>query len=168
MCLRAICLRRELVTLLVAEAHNRFKSNSDGKNSAVYPALERVRSDLFGVCVVDTSGTVYAVGDAEYEFTIMSVSKPFVFALVCQELGVEEVRQKIGVNATGFAFNSLAGIERNQDGRTNPMVNSGAIATTSLVPGANFRSQMEIHSRRIVAVRRAQTVAQRRSLRICL
>jgi glutaminase len=52
-----------------------------------------------------------------------------------KELGVEEARQKIGVNATGLAFNSLAGIERSHDGRTNPMVNSGAIATTSLVSG---------------------------------
>jgi glutaminase len=122
----------------VAEAHNRFKSNADGKNSTVYPALARVPSDLFGVCVVGTNGNVYSVGDAAYEFTIMSVSKPFVFALVCHELGVEDARQKIGVNATGLAFNSLAGIERNPDGRTNPMVNSGAIATTSLVPGATF------------------------------
>jgi glutaminase len=126
---------------LVAEAHKRFKSNAEGENSTVYPALARVPSDLFGVCVVGTNGNVYSVGDAEYEFTIMSVSKPFVFALVCQELGVEDARQKIGVNATGLAFNSLAGIERNPDGRTNPMVNSGAIATTSLVPGATFEAK---------------------------
>jgi glutaminase len=125
----------------VAEAHNRFKSNAEGENSTVYPALHRVPNDLFGVCVVGTSGNVYAVGDAEYEFTIMSVSKPFVFALVCQELGAEDARQRIGVNATGLAFNSLAGIERNPDGRTNPMVNSGAIATTSLVPGAIFEAK---------------------------
>jgi glutaminase len=129
------------VTTLVAEAHHRFKSNAEGGNSTVYPALARVPSNLFGVCVVGTSGNIYAVGDAEYEFTIMSVSKPFVFALVCQELGVEDVRKKIGVNATGLAFNSLAGIERNPDGRTNPMVNSGAIATTSLVPGANSKAK---------------------------
>ena len=129
------------VTTLVAEAHERFKSNAEGKNSTVYPALERVPSNLFGVCVAGTSGNVYAVGDAEYEFTIMSVSKPFVFALVCQELGVEDVRQKIGVNATGLAFNSLAGIERDPDGRTNPMVNSGAIATTSLAPGATSKAK---------------------------
>ena len=129
------------VTTLVAEAHERFKSNAEGKNSTVYPALERVPSNLFGVCVAGTSGNVYAVGDADYEFTIMSVSKPFVFALVCQELGVEDVRQKIGVNATGLAFNSLAGIERNPDGRTNPMVNSGAIATTSLAPGATSKAK---------------------------
>ena len=131
----------ERVTKLVAEAHNRFKSNAEGENSTVYPALHRVPNDLFGVCVVGTSGNVYAVGDAEYEFTIMSVSKPFVFALVCQELGVEDARQKIGVNATGLAFNSLAGIERNPDGRTNPMVNSGAIATTSLVPGDTLEAK---------------------------
>ena len=71
----------------------------------------------------------------------MSVSKPFVFALVCQELGVEDARQKIGVNATGLAFNSLAGIEGNPSGRTNPMVNSGAIAATSLLPGATLETK---------------------------
>ncbi len=129
------------VTNLVVEAHNRFKANREGENSTVYPALARVPSHLFGVCLVAASGNVYAVGAAEYEFTIMSVSKPFVFALVCQELGVEEVRQKIGVNATGLAFNSVAGIERNPDGRTNPMVNSGAIATTSLIPGATLEAK---------------------------
>ena len=131
----------EAVATSVAEAHNRFFSNPEGKNSAAYPALERVQRDLFGVCLVDVAGNVYAEGDAEYEFTIMSVSKPFVFALVCQELGVEETRQKIGVNATGFAFNALSGIERNHDGRTNPMVNSGAIATTSLLPGQTLEEK---------------------------
>jgi glutaminase len=75
-------------------------------------------------------------GDAQHPFSIMSVSKPFVFALVCQLLGAEEARRKLGVNSTGFPFNSVAAIERSGDGRTNPMVNSGAIAATSLVPGA--------------------------------
>jgi glutaminase len=66
---------------------------------------------------------------------------PLVFALVCETIGVEEVRQKIGVNATGLAFNSLEGVERSPAGRTNPMVNSGAIATTSLVPGATLKAK---------------------------
>ena len=126
---------------LVEEAYARFKSNNDGKNSQVYPALAKVPSELFGICIVGTSGNVYAIGDSDYEFTIMSVSKPFIFALVCEEIGVEEARQKLGVNATGMAFNSLAGIERSPDGRSNPMVNSGAIATTSLVPGGNLEAR---------------------------
>jgi glutaminase len=133
----------EWIKALVAEAYERHKMNADGQNSQVYPALARVPSELFGICVVGTSGNVYAVGDADYEFTIMSVSKPFIFALVCQEVGVEEVRQRIGVNATGLAFNSLEGIERHPDGRTNPMVNSGAIATTSLVPGPTLATKWQ-------------------------
>jgi glutaminase len=125
----------ELVASLVAEAHELFRSSADGQNSQVYPALARVPSELFGIAVVGTNGNVFAAGDSDHEFTIMSVSKPFVFALVCELLGPKVVREKIGVNATGLAFNSLAAVERGDDGKTNPMVNAGAIATTSLVPG---------------------------------
>lgn len=129
------------VTALVSEAHERFKTVTDGKNSQVYPALARVSSGLFGICIVGTDGATYAVGDAEHEFSIMSVSKPFVFAHVCQILGAKATREKLGVNATGLAFNSLAAIEQSGDGRTNPMVNSGAIATTSLVPGKTIEEK---------------------------
>lgn len=123
------------VTALVAEAHARYQGNSEGTVSQVYPALARMQADLFGVCVVGIGGNVYAVGDTEVPFSIMSVSKPFVFALVCQQLGWEGVRAKVGANATGRPFNSLAAVELSADGRTNPMVNAGAIATTSLVRG---------------------------------
>ncbi|HLT01874.1 MAG TPA: glutaminase A [Geminicoccaceae bacterium] len=127
----------EQVRALVDEAYERFRTVTEGKNSEVYPALARVPSELFGICVVGTSGNVYAVGDAEHEFSIMSVSKPFVFALVCDAIGPEEARRRLGANATGQAFNSLGAIEQSGDGRTNPMVNAGAIATTSLVPGSS-------------------------------
>ena len=46
----------ELVTELVREVHQRFKSNTDGENSTVYPALARVSKDLFAICVASTSG----------------------------------------------------------------------------------------------------------------
>ena len=133
----------DTITALVNEAHARFKSNTDGENSQVYPALVRVPRELFGVCVVGVSGNVYAAGDTDHEFTIMSVSKPFVFALVCQQMGAEQAREKLGANATGMPFNSLAAVERSADGRTNPMVNAGAIATTSLVPGATFEAKWQ-------------------------
>ncbi len=125
----------ERVQSLVDESYRRFKSNRDGKNSQVYPALARVPEDMFGICVVGTSGEIYAVGDSDHEFSIMSVSKPFLFALICEQIGPKEAHAKIGANSTGFPFNSLAGVEFSPDGRTNPMVNAGAIATTSLVPG---------------------------------
>jgi glutaminase len=120
---------------LVAEAYERFKSIDEGKNADYIPALAKVPSDLFGVSVVGTSGVAFAAGDAEYEFSIQSVSKPFVFALICQVIGEREAREKLGVNSTGLPFNSVVGIERSSDGTTNPMVNAGAIAAASLAPG---------------------------------
>ena len=132
----------EIVQNLVFDAHLRFKTNKDGQNSQLYPALARVPSDLFGVCVVGTSGHVYGAGDVDHEFTIMSVSKPFMFALVCEMIGPEDARAKLGANATGLPFNSLAAVEHGA-GRTNPMVNAGAIATTSLVPGASAEARWE-------------------------
>jgi glutaminase len=119
----------------VDEAYRLYRSEASGENSQTYPALARVPAGLFGICLAGISGRIYRAGDAGHEFTTMSVAKPFVFALVCEMLGVEQVRQKLGVNATGLAFDSLASVERSADGRSNPMVNAGAIAATSLVPG---------------------------------
>jgi glutaminase len=133
----------EHVNNLVREAYERFKLNTEGENSKVYPALEVMPHDLFGICVAGVNGELYEAGDTTQEFSIMSVSKPFIFALVCQEIGADRVRELIGANATGRAFNSLAAVEHSPDGRTNPMVNAGAIATTSLVPGSTLESKWQ-------------------------
>ncbi|MGH9210052.1 MAG: glutaminase A [Acidimicrobiales bacterium] len=125
----------DLVRVLVADAYERYRRNDEGEVSTVYPALARVDPHLFGACVMGTQGRASSAGDAQVEFSIMSVAKPFVFGLVCEALGPEDIRRQVGVNATGLPFNSLAAVEQSADGRTNPMVNPGAIAITSLVPG---------------------------------
>ncbi|MGH7243198.1 MAG: glutaminase A [Phycisphaerales bacterium] len=123
------------VGALVKEAYERFKMNDDGKVADYIPALAKVSRKLFGICVADVSGAIFETGDTGYEFSIQSVSKPFVFALVCQAIGTEEARKKLGVNATGLPFNSVMAVELNKDRTMNPMVNAGAIAAASLAPG---------------------------------
>ena len=125
----------EEVRRLLVEAYERYRSVDDGVVADYIPALARVPPELFGGCIVSADGRVVTTGDATYRFSIQSVSKPFVFALVCDAIGQEEARQKLGVNSTGLAFNSVMAIELNADRTMNPMVNAGAIATTSLVPG---------------------------------
>ena len=132
---------RELVQALVDEAHERFRDDARGEVSGVYPALARIAPDRFGVCLVGTTGREYAAGDADHAFAIMSVSKPFAFALVCDAAGADAARERLGVNATGLPFNSLAAVERSPDGRTNPMVNAGAIATSAMAPGASLEER---------------------------
>jgi len=134
----------ELAQQLVDEAYERYRANDDGSLSQVYPALAQVPTGRFGICLAGLGGDVHTAGDTEAEFTLMSVAKPFLYALVCRRLGREELRRLIGVNATGLPFNSVIAVERSADGRTNPMVNPGAIAVTSLVPGADADERWEL------------------------
>lgn len=133
----------ETVRTLVDEAYALFKPNQEGIVADYIPALAKVPADLFGICVVGVKGMTYTAGDAEHEFSIQSVSKPFVFALVCQAIGAEAAREKIGVNSTGLPFNSVMAVELNRDRTMNPMVNAGAIAATSLVPGATAEKKWD-------------------------
>ncbi|HEX5203699.1 MAG TPA: glutaminase A [Actinoplanes sp.] len=123
------------------EAYERYRDEYGGAPSALYPALARVPAHLYGLCAAGVGGGVHAAGDAEHGFALMSVAKPFVFALVCEISGAGEMRRKLGANATGLPFNSAAAVERAHDGRTNPMVNAGAIGTVSLAPGGDVEAK---------------------------
>ncbi|HET7515106.1 MAG TPA: glutaminase, partial [Gaiella sp.] len=87
------------VAALVDDAHRRYRDVGAGSVSDVYPALGRVAPGLYGICVASVDGRVHAAGDADVAFTIMSVAKPFTFALVCDVLGADEIQRRVGVNA---------------------------------------------------------------------
>ena len=120
---------------LLAAAHRTYQDVTDGAVADYIPALAQASPELFGIAVAGVGGRVGGVGDSAHAFTIQSVAKPFVFALVCETLGHREVRERLGVNATGLPFDSVMAVELATEGLTNPLVNSGAIATTSLAPG---------------------------------
>jgi glutaminase len=122
---------------LVAEAHRRFAPVMDGRVADYIPALADASPHHFGLCVSSCGGALFEAGEARVPFSIQSISKPFLFALICQAIGEEEAREKLGVNSTGLPFNSVLAVERSGDGLSNPMVNAGAIAATSLAPGAS-------------------------------
>lgn len=134
---------RETVRTLLATAHERFRGESEGKLADYIPALADANPAWFGICVASTQGETFAVGDAEQSFSLQSISKPFVFALVCDRLGADEAARRLGVDATGLAFNSVMAVELRADHTTNPLVNSGAIATTSLVAAATAAERWE-------------------------
>jgi glutaminase len=127
--------RHDEARALIGAAYERYRGVVDGKVASYIPALASANPDLFGVSVVTANGSVHSVGDALCPFTIQSISKAFVFALVLEAIGADEARRRLGVNSTGLPFDSVMAIELQPDRTTNPMVNPGAIATTSLVPG---------------------------------
>ena len=89
----------ERVQAVIDAAHAAFTGDRTGAVAHYIPALARVPPDLFGISVVGVNGRPFEAGDVDHPFSIQSLSKPFVFALVCQALGAEVARRRIGVAA---------------------------------------------------------------------
>jgi len=134
----------QVLSRVVQEAHAKFKDVKDGAPADYIPELAKVPAELFGVAIVTARGDVYTVGDVDYAFTIQSVSKPFTAALVMQDYGSANViLEKIGVEPTGQKFNSILATQIIPQVSVNPLVNSGAIASVSLVKAKNKEERFE-------------------------
>ena len=134
---------RDETQRLVDDAYERFRTLAEGEVADYIPSLAVASPDLFGICLVDVSGYEYSAGDVAVPLTIQSISKPFVFALICEALGTDRARDLLGVNSTGMAFNSVVAVEIHPDHVSNAMVNAGAIATTSLAEGETLEDRWE-------------------------
>ena len=125
----------------VNAAFEKYKGLKEGKNADYIPALARVNPDLFGIAIYTADGKFYTAGDVTTEVSIQSISKVFTMARVVQDDGPEAIEKRIGVDATGMRFNSIVAVEMAQKllggPELNPLVNAGAITTTSMVQGAS-------------------------------
>lgn len=117
------------------DLHLKYKPLRDGALASYIPELAKVNPDLFSICVVTVDGQVFEVGDYNQLFTIQSISKVFVYGLALEEHGRDYVLTKVGVEPTGDAFNAII-LDEKSKRPYNPMVNAGAIATTSLIKGS--------------------------------
>lgn len=122
-------------------AYEKFKDNQEGKNADYIKALAIVDPKIFGITLVTPDGKVYEIGDTKEVVSIQSISKVFTAAKVMQEQGVKFVQEKIGVNSTGLAFNSIIAIEQHKGSASNPFVNAGAIQSTSWVKAKDSKER---------------------------
>jgi glutaminase len=128
--------REEQLKAAVNDAYQQFKSDATGKNADYIPYLAHVDSKLFGIAVVTTDNRSYTLGDLTYSFSIQSISKVFTLALAMEELGADKVFKRVGNEPTGRPFNSVVAVVDMPSHTGNPLVNAGAIATTSLISGS--------------------------------
>lgn len=117
---------------IIDALYHKYRDEDDGEVATYIPELGKANPEDFGICVATTDGRVFRAGDSRKEFTIQSMCKPFAFQIALEHCGVDEVLKRVGVEPSGDAFNSIE-----LDARTtrpfNPMINTGAIAISSLI-----------------------------------
>jgi glutaminase len=123
----------------VNTAYAKYKTLQEGKNADYIPALAKVDPNLYGIAIVTADGKTYTAGDVKAEVSIQSISKVFTMARVIQDQGPDAIEKTVGVDATGMRFNSIVSVEFAKKvlggPELNPLVNPGAITTTSMVQG---------------------------------
>ena len=120
----------------LADILDTVRDQDEGERADYIEKLKNADPDKLGLALCTTAGHLYAVGDCEYEFSIQSVSKPFVYALALDIYGPEEVHKYVGVEPSGEGFNKLS---LDRDGRpANPLINAGAITVNQLIGGPNI------------------------------
>jgi glutaminase len=121
----------------LTQVYQKYKDTKGGKNAEYIPELAKVNPALFGIAIVTANGDITSIGDADVPFAIESISKPLVYALALQDNGEKIIKDKVGLNATGYPFNSVIAIEERPNHLQNPLVNAGAIQVTSFIKGKN-------------------------------
>jgi glutaminase len=135
-------------------AYAKYKDLQEGANADYIPALAKVDSKIYGIALVTPDGKVYTAGDVTSEVSIQSISKVFTMAKVMEDQGTDAIEKRIGVDATGMRFNSIVSVEFAQKAlggpEINPLVNPGAITSTSMVEGSSradiWKKILDFHS----------------------
>lgn len=131
----------ESFSAFLEHLHHQYQPCKQGVVASYIPELAQANPDWFGISAVGIDGQQCHLGDRLQPFTIQSISKPFVYGLALENWGEEHVLSRIGVEPTGDPFNSLIEAEEISRRQYNPLVNAGAIVTTSLIDGDSLEER---------------------------
>jgi glutaminase len=136
-----------LITLTQAQLNAwvvEAQAHSQGGQLPDYiPMLAEANPSWFALQVQTVEGQIYTAGDVNLSFALMSAIKPFVLLFLLQQLGKERVFSHVGMSPSHQPFNSFTQLETDRGFPRNPMINSGAIALCSLLPGKDALSRCE-------------------------
>lgn len=118
---------------LITEAFEQINSlEGKGEKASYIPELSRVSSDKFGIHLSTINSEEFGIGNYQEKFSIQSISKVFSLTLAYKLLG-ENLWNRLGVEPSGTAFNSLVQLEKDKGIPRNPFINAGAIVIADVL-----------------------------------
>ena len=107
------------------------KSNMNGKVADYIPQLARVSPENYAISICTVDGQRLNIGNTDLPYCVQSTCKPINYCIALEDSGVLTTHKHVGREPSGRGFNELT---LNKDGRPhNPMINAGAIMTSSLI-----------------------------------
>jgi glutaminase len=103
-----------------------------GKLPDYIPELAQVDSDKFGCPIVTVEHKKHQIGDVLQKFSIQSISKVFTLAMALSFEG-KDLWQRVGVEPSGSAFNSIVQLEYEKGIPRNPFINAGALVIADVL-----------------------------------
>ena len=94
--------------------------------------LAKIDADKFGIHITTINNQDYGIGDSNEKFSIQSISKALTVALAFSFLD-EKVWDRVGVEPSGSAFNSLVQLEYEKGIPRNPFINAGALVIADIL-----------------------------------
>jgi glutaminase len=120
------------INQLFAKIHANLPAKNTGKVADYIPELRKVDPDKFGVQATTVDGREFAFGDAKEPFSIQSIAKVFTLTMAYQRLN-HKLWERVGVEPSGTAFNSLIQLEADEGIPRNPMINAGALVVCDVL-----------------------------------
>lgn len=105
---------------------------NQGKVATYIPELGKVDANKFGVYMRTLNNNVYSHGDFSEKFSIQSIAKVLATVLAYKMNG-EEIWERVGVEPSGNAFNSLVQLELEKGKPRNPLINAGALVISDIL-----------------------------------
>ena len=96
------------------------------------PELAKVNPNKFGVSFLSIEQEAYGFGDWQTKFSIQSISKVLSLSLAYKMLG-DSIWERVGVEPSGNAFNSLVQLETDNGIPRNPLINAGAMVICDML-----------------------------------
>lgn len=127
-------LKASFLQTCLNDLYQKYLPLQEGQVADYIPELAKADPNCFSICIATVDGQIYTVGNSDHLFTIQSISKVFVHGLALEDHGRNYLLTRVGVEPTGDAFNAIV-LDEGSKRPYNPMVNAGAIATTSLIQG---------------------------------
>lgn len=122
--------------------NNNIEFTKHGKVATYIPELAKNNPNDLGVYLITLDGKEYCAGDYNKKFTMQSVSKVLTLMLSLID-NSNKVFEKVGMEPTGDGFNSIVNLEIKDIHKPfNPMINAGAIATTSMIKGKSVSDKV--------------------------